>query len=116
MSHLRPCSSCSRHVRADETRCPFCEATLAIDTNPPPVPSKRLGRAARMAFGAAVTTGAIVACGGGQPAKDASNTGAGASSSSASATTTATTTATETPPDIAKPYGAPPAEGLDFLV
>jgi hypothetical protein len=31
MSHLTPCPSCRRHVRASETRCPFCQKSFSED-------------------------------------------------------------------------------------
>ena len=78
MAHLRPCSACARHVRADVTACPFCEAPLAIETATPPLPQERLGRAARMAFGGAAAVAlTVAAC---DPPKE----------------------------NIAMPYGAPP--------
>jgi hypothetical protein len=49
---LRPCSSCNRHVRYSETRCPFCAAPQARRT-PPLLPDlSRLSRAAQLAAGA----------------------------------------------------------------
>lgn len=118
MAHLRPCPDCERHVRADETRCPFCDASLAADATTPAVPASRLGRAARMAFGAAVAT-SIVACGNSKPPNDGSTGSGTMTESSASATATATGTVTPPPPPPdgdnggpAKPYGAPPADGL----
>lgn len=79
MSHLRPCSGCARHVRANATACPFCDAALDIETTPPALAPERLGRAARMAFGGAAAVAMTVAgCG-----KDAKE-------------------------NIAMPYGAPP--------
>ncbi len=61
MNHVL-CPGCERHVRVDETDCPFCDraltaadrARLAPDTN------KRLRRAAYLFFGATV---AIAGCG-----------------------------------------------------
>jgi hypothetical protein len=29
MSTLVPCSGCNRHVKSDETTCPFCQAAVA---------------------------------------------------------------------------------------
>jgi hypothetical protein len=89
MAHLRPCEACARHVRADETRCPFCEAELGEAPAAPGSPAGRLGRAALMAVGvtlgvgvAAATVTSISGCGG------------------------------KPDPNHAKPYGAPPADGL----
>jgi hypothetical protein len=58
MSQLVPCPGCDRHVRSDETTCPFCQAALAPTrpcvggcSAPPPA---RLARAALVAAGAAL--------------------------------------------------------------
>jgi len=58
---LRPCPSCARHVRATETTCPFCAASIAIVSSTPPMMTERLGRAALFAFGAAMATN-VAAC------------------------------------------------------
>jgi hypothetical protein len=61
MSSLVLCSGCGRHVKADDTACPFCQATRASH----PIDkacqgpcaghrSPRLGRAALMTAGAAL--------------------------------------------------------------
>lgn len=80
VAHLRPCTSCARHVRANATSCPFCSASLEVDTQEPAVPHERLGRAARMAFGGAAAMALTVAIGCGKDNKE----------------------------NIAMPYGAPP--------
>jgi len=58
MSSLIPCPGCDRHVKSDETTCPFCQAALASTrpcvggcSGPPPA---RLARAALVAAGAAL--------------------------------------------------------------
>jgi hypothetical protein len=67
MSSLVLCPGCDRHVKSDDTVCPFCQAALVS----PPVSvacqgpcsghrSPRLGRAALMAAGAALL---CAACG-----------------------------------------------------
>jgi hypothetical protein len=58
MSSLVPCPGCDRHVRSDETTCPFCQAALA-PTRPcvggcSGPPAARLARAALVAAGAAL--------------------------------------------------------------
>jgi hypothetical protein len=68
MPFLRPCSGCNRHVRSEEARCPFCDAEIAAVLRPSPVPSGRIGRAALMAFGAALATASIAGCKGEEPA------------------------------------------------
>lgn len=71
MSALLPCPSCTRHVRQTEAGCPFCGVALALaDVPPRPMPTQRLGRAAMLAFGAAIATSAV-GCGTAQPADDA---------------------------------------------
>jgi hypothetical protein len=66
MSHLlsfSKCSSCSRRVRVEELRCPFCEASL--EAAPPAIPGGRLRRAAILTVGIALCAGgAPAACGG----------------------------------------------------
>jgi len=116
--HLRPCPSCARHVRADETACPFCEAALDLDVSPRPSASPRLGRAARIAFGAAVATASLAAaCGNSRPP----NAGTGDPNAAEAGVGTGTTDPNAAVdagqpklPDqnMNKPYGAPPADGL----
>jgi hypothetical protein len=57
---LRPCPSCTRHIRASETSCPFCSSAIEKEAPRPAVamPRKRLGRAGLLALG----TLAGVAC------------------------------------------------------
>lgn len=110
MAPLRPCDACLRHVRADVTRCPFCDQALAIAaTHVERTP--RLGRAARMAFGAAVATASIAAaCGGGN--KPAETSGTNTAEAGPPADDAAPATSASIDPNMAKPYGAPPADGL----
>jgi len=56
MDHLLPCPGCTRHVRAAEPVCPFCGEALPLSlrSRAPQVPGRRLGRAATIAFGAAL--------------------------------------------------------------
>jgi hypothetical protein len=56
-AHLAPCPGCSRHVRVDSVACPFCLVELDgsfRSQGARPQPTTRLGRAALMAFGAAL--------------------------------------------------------------
>jgi hypothetical protein len=79
---LRACSTCQRHVREHETRCPFCDSELApaIARSVPDV--SRMSRAARLAVGAALAAATLPGC---------------------------TKTSSEAPDsNIAQPYGAPP--------
>lgn len=61
MDHLLPCFGCNRHVRAAEAVCPFCGEALPLSLRRrvPLLPVRRLGRAATLAFGAAL---AVSAC------------------------------------------------------
>ena len=61
MRSLVPCSGCSRHVKSDDSVCPFCQAALVpqqrADVCAGPCSGHRfphLGRAALMAAGAAL--------------------------------------------------------------
>ena len=56
MDHLLPCPGCTRHVRAADALCPFCGEALPLSlrSRAPQGPSRRLGRAATIAFGAAL--------------------------------------------------------------
>lgn len=86
MSHLRPCSGCSRHVRANVTVCPFCDAALVIEEPRQVVANERLGRAARMALGSAAALAiSVTACDSNKPPANE---------------------------NIAMPYGAPPTPVL----
>ena len=49
---LRPCLSCTRHVRSSEMACPFCGSSLPAAPALMPRSVAGLGRAAIMAFGA----------------------------------------------------------------
>lgn len=54
MSSLRPCPSCARHVRATESSCPFCAATLRVvrpGSRALAVSARGLSRAALFALG-----------------------------------------------------------------
>ena len=86
--HLRPCSGCDRHVRADVTLCPFCDAALTAEAAVAPPQAARLGRAAQMAFGAAAVAASlsVVSCTKNPGGDDSSN--------------------------IAQPYGAPPGTNI----
>jgi hypothetical protein len=75
---LRPCPSCSRHLRAVETTCPFCGHALPVgfaDVPQPVFPKTRLTRAAIFALGAAL--GSAPACDGDLPTVDGAADGSG---------------------------------------
>jgi hypothetical protein len=63
MTHpLVPCPECARHVRASESRCPFCSAKLELGATPPPrLPAERLGRAGVLGFQSLVRAGLVAA-------------------------------------------------------
>src|SRR5690348_10712494 len=70
---LAPCPSCARHVRATETRCPFCARAFGSELANGVVPgaTQRLGRAASFVFTATVALAGCAAAvepdgGGGQ--------------------------------------------------
>ena len=119
---LQLCPSCARHVRENETRCPFCDASISFAPLARGA-APRLSRAAQMAFVAAVMVGCHEEDT--KPPADPTTSSPPPISTiepPPANTTTTTTTATATadagpinpppPPDIAKPYGAPPADGL----
>lgn len=55
---LRPCPGCTRHVRASESACPFCAATLpSLAEGEPSETSVRAGSRHAVMFG--VAAGAI---------------------------------------------------------
>lgn len=72
MIFLTPCEGCNRHVLSSEVQCPFCSArvTSAMRAREPRLPTKRLGRAAMVAFSATVATVATTACGGDEESDD----------------------------------------------
>src|SRR5689334_21694145 len=109
MADLRPCTGCLRHVRADETRCPFCEAALEVIAPAPLLSEARLGRAARMAFTAAMATAQLAGCGNSSSAP----TGAPIAAESSTAAVAAPSEPT-TPLPKATPTGAVPSN--PFLV
>jgi hypothetical protein len=79
MAHLRPCTECHRHVRGNETRCPFCDAELAaVAPAASAKPGTPLTRAA-IIFGAAATVAACVS-GGPDPGPTSSSSSGGSSS------------------------------------
>ena len=53
---MTPCSACARHVKHDETACPFCGAPFVA---PAPRSARVVGRVTR----AAIFSAALVACG-----------------------------------------------------
>jgi hypothetical protein len=57
--NLVPCSSCARHVRASDARCPFCTTAIHVEAGAASRPVSR-SRAAIMLLGATLATG----CGG----------------------------------------------------
>jgi hypothetical protein len=65
-ARLLTCPSCSRHVRMNESSCPFCAASLTQAVRrfvPRQPPKERLSRAALYAFGVG-TLAVATACGG----------------------------------------------------
>lgn len=76
MSHsLSPCPSCSRHVRAQDAACPFCQAILDVEGRASTRPASqarvgRLGRAAMVAVGATLASASLGACGSDEPSQE----------------------------------------------
>jgi hypothetical protein len=63
MASLEPCPSCRRHVRRDQTRCPFCDAVISFEGVPERAPLRgRLCRAAIAGLAAAAATTAGCSC------------------------------------------------------
>lgn len=65
MKNPRPCSSCDRHGRAGEARCPSCASEVGR--------KRRLDRAGWLggiALGAALATALFMGCGTAQPISD----------------------------------------------
>jgi hypothetical protein len=78
MARLRPCTACHRHVRRNETNCPFCDADLATAADGSlKVPGTPLTRAA-IIFGAATV---VAACTSGGPDTPGPSSSSGGSSS-----------------------------------
>jgi hypothetical protein len=120
MSVLVSCTSCARHVRADETACPFCSAPVV--PRPPAVldhrPYARLSRAAL----ALASVAAVSACEkspsppapayGGPPIVTTETAAApayGAPPPMVTADAAPPATPVTSPPNIPAPaYGAPP--------
>lgn len=64
MATLVPCPGCARHVRANESACPFCDAAIGDATPRALVPATndRLFARAALTFAAAAAT-TLTACG-----------------------------------------------------
>lgn len=113
MSHLVPCPSCSRHVRASETACPFCGDAIDLSASPAPAePRSRLGRVAIFAFGATlIGATSMVACGGDSDDGDDGGTGGtiGSGGSSGKSGTGGSAGAPSGSGAVGPVYGAPTA-------
>lgn len=81
---LVSCPECSRHIRTNETACPFCRADVTeamANAVPRAIPAAGLSRAAMMAFaaaslGAASCSSSDTTGGGTQPLRDGATDGA----------------------------------------
>jgi hypothetical protein len=118
MSHLVPCPSCSRHVRASETECPFCGDVVDFEASPAPaLPTSRLGRAATFAFGATlIGATSMMACGGDSDDGDDGGTGGtvasgGSSGKSGTGGSAGAPNSTGATGAVAPAYGAPATGG-----
>lgn len=131
MSSLVTCPECSRHLRTNETACPFCQADVAdaiASAVPRLMPVAGMSRAAMMAFAAASLGAAACSSSetgpgtGNQPIREGGLDGANANTGGASSNTggqigmpvygapfpTGGTTNTGTGGGIQALYGAPP--------
>lgn len=63
MSCLHLCPSCARHIRAEETSCPFCATVLPDDFGVCTEPRAAAGRPLTRAALVLMTATAITACG-----------------------------------------------------
>jgi hypothetical protein len=61
MDRLIPCCSCARHVKATESRCPFCGEPVDAKASSATQPYNRMVAAAAVATGVAT----LIGCGGG---------------------------------------------------
>lgn len=118
MSHLVPCPSCNRHVRATEMECPFCGDLVDLATSPAPaLPSSRLGRAATFAFGATlIGATSMMACGGDSDDGDDGGTGGtvangGSSGKAGTGGSAGAPNSTGATGAVAPAYGAPATGG-----
>lgn len=117
-SRLLPCPGCDRHVRIAESLCPFCGGALPLayqSAGPAPLPTGRLGRAAKFAFGAAVAgVVAVSGCGDdGTPADSGTVTDSGAGDSATGDDSSVADSAVEDSGGIMPAYGAPADAGPD---
>lgn len=112
MTDLAPCPACQRHVRIDETACPFCAAALAPG-EPRVLGRGRLARAAVFAGAALATTAGAAGCGGKAKPADTNveNAAVDAGADEQPAPPDAAPYVEPDYPDEieAMPYGAPPA-------
>jgi hypothetical protein len=85
-AQLWPCPACSRHVERGDSICPFCAATIAVESIPTRTIARRLSRAALFAAGAVGVGVATTACGGKEStaphSMDSAGSSTGASGSS----------------------------------
>lgn len=97
MSDLILCETCLRHLRRNESSCPFCGADVRIETRAalPRVAPTGMSRARLYAFHAAVATG-VAACGAKTGADLTGASDSSVSTSSMSAVTTAGETGGQT--------------------
>lgn len=61
---LVPCTTCQRHIRADEASCPFCGAEGPKEVSVSRAATGRMTSLMVMTFRAAAVSAAVTACGG----------------------------------------------------
>jgi hypothetical protein len=67
IAHLEPCPTCRRHIRADESRCPFCDVIVPSSIANAPRPatvSAAMGSSQKFAYRALAAGAIVTACGG----------------------------------------------------
>lgn len=121
-SSLSPCPSCSRHVRASEASCPFCQALLAPSDGAARSPAASMAAAPRLSRAAAYALGASLAVAGCSTTTDPNPRDGGTTPDAAGSTDGGVDAATDgsagpddggniQPPYGAPAYGAPPVDG-----
>ncbi len=75
---LHPCPHCQRHIRANESSCPFCDGETAGAFDhlaQPRLPTRRLSRAALLALGTMAASVPLSACAGEDDGENSTGTG-----------------------------------------
>jgi hypothetical protein len=116
---MLPCPQCERHVRLDESACPFCNSEIpSDDRNAAPDTNRRMSRAAAFVFASvAVACGSTTIIDGTSSSSSSATSGSGSSSSGSSGSTSSGMSgaggagASTGVGGIAPAYGAPAVGG-----